>query len=715
MLITEQYRAEQTALHAKGNYGTASLQYGSTVAALLSQTGATSLLDYGCGSKRSLLQALRLPESVVYEGYDPAVPEYSARPLPAEIVCCIDVLEHIEPEFLDNVLDHLAELCDPYGFFTIHSGPAQKVLSDGRNAHLTQQGPEWWLPRLKQRFDVLQLVAIPSGFAVAVRSLQAGSTSLPPPGPLKVPGSASADSSALALAPAAGTSASATATVKHPAGRMVFHTPNDMTVWRVKTLQTKEPDTIRWLEAMTPDSVLVDIGANVGMYSVFAAVVRRVNVFAFEPEAQNYALLNANIDANKLSGRVLAFPLALSDEMKLDKLYLSKFSAGGSCHSFADQVGFDLKPRPAAFAQGAFSVTLDMLVDSGAVPLPDYIKIDVDGIEHKVLAGARKTLANDKVREVLVELNTHLVEHQNAIALLRSCGLDYDEAQVSGALRKEGAFEGVGEFIFRRGAQKDVDFDRSYTIAPPLLARNRAVLQHVLQKVERALVIEDPCPYIVVDEVFPHDYYEEMLANFPTMDSLRSIADTARIKGGGYKERLVVLFTDEEFSRMTANQQRFWRDMASWMYTDQFVNYFIYKFHKYLEPRISKIVGAERSLRVKGDALLVNDCTNYAIGPHTDVPRRLVSFLFYLPKDNSLRELGTSLYRPKDREFTCWGGKHHAYEPFDRVATVEFLPNRLMAFPKTETSFHGVEPIKRENVNRPLLINNIRLLNTVTH
>ena len=80
-----------------------------------------------------------------------------------------------------------------------------------------------------------------------------------------------------------------------------------------------------------------------------------------------------------------------------------------------------------------------------------------------------------------------------------------------------------------------------------------------------------------------------------------------------------------------------------------------------------------------------------------------------------MRELGTSVYRPKDPAFTCWGGKHHAYEPFDKVATVEFLPNRMMAFPKTERSFHGVEPIKRENVNRPLLINNIRLLNTVTH
>ena len=173
VLITEAYRAEQAALHARGNYGTAALQYGEAVAALLASTGANSLLDYGCGSKRSLLQALQLPAHVVYEGYDPAIPEFAADPFPAELVTCIDVLEHIEPALLDNVLDHLGSLCDPHGFFTVHSGPAGKVLSDGRNAHLTQQEPAWWMPRLRQRFQVLDAQPIPNGFAVLVRSLNA--------------------------------------------------------------------------------------------------------------------------------------------------------------------------------------------------------------------------------------------------------------------------------------------------------------------------------------------------------------------------------------------------------------------------------------------------------------------------------------------------------------------------------------------------------------
>lgn len=711
-VITEAYRAEQAALHAKGNYGTTGMKYGALMGALLRSTGAKSLLDYGCGSQRSLLKTLELPADTVYEGYDPAVPAYADAPLPAELVCCIDVLEHIEPALLDNVLDNLAELCDPFGFFTIHSGPAVKVLSDGRNAHLTQQGPDWWMPRLNERFEVLSLKPIPQGFCVMVKTRHATG--------IEFPENVTAPMDMLVAAqPAAPTKAAAgtpMTALKHGGLEMVFHTPNRMTAWRVETLFKKEPDTIRWIESMPEGSVLVDVGANVGMYTIFSAATRKATVFAFEPESQNFALLNSNIASNQLGDRVTAFPLALSDRTQADKLYLSEFEPGNSCHSIAESVGFDLKPRTVSFAQGSFSTTLDQLVDSGAVPVPDYIKLDVDGFEHKVIEGARKTLTNPKVRSVIVELNTHLAEHRGAVELLQSLGFSYDEAQVTGALRKSGTFEGVGEFIFRRAARgAAIDFQRSYSVTPPSSARGRQVLQHVLEQVAAAKVVEDPFPYVVVDQIFPADYYEEMLANFPTAESLRPLGETGRVARGAYQERLTVLFNDEEFSRMTAPQQAFWRDFASWMYTDPFLQFFLFKFQRHLEPRIQKIVAAEGRLSMKGDALLVNDQTNYAISPHTDAPHRLVSFLFYLPRDDSMRDLGTTVYRPKDPNFTCWGGPHHPFALFEPVRTLDFLPNRLVAFPKTERSFHGVEKIEREGINRPLLINNLRLLNSVTH
>src|SRR5262245_45216455 len=88
--------------------------------------------------------------------------------------------------------------------------------------------------------------------------------------------------------------------IKHKSTSMTFPTPNQMTKWRVETIYTKEPCTLEWIETFSADDVLFDIGANVGMYSIWAAATRRCRVIAFEPEALNYALLNRNIEANKL-------------------------------------------------------------------------------------------------------------------------------------------------------------------------------------------------------------------------------------------------------------------------------------------------------------------------------------------------------------------------------------------------------------------------------
>lgn len=169
-LITEGYRAEQQRLHDAGNYGTAALQWGEYVSALIEKLQVSTLLDYGCGSKRSLLKVMETDRDVLYQGYDPAVAAYSAK-APADLVCCIDVLEHIEPELLDNVLDDLAALSRPWAFLTIHTGPAAKVLSDGRNAHLTQKPPEWWLPRIMQRWTLHAFNRTNSGFSVLCQSL----------------------------------------------------------------------------------------------------------------------------------------------------------------------------------------------------------------------------------------------------------------------------------------------------------------------------------------------------------------------------------------------------------------------------------------------------------------------------------------------------------------------------------------------------------------
>ena len=168
-LISEEYRRMQQQLHENPKYGAASIVFAPLVAEVIEATGATELLDYGSG-KGHLETTLRkhIQRPLTFHHYDPAIPKWSAPPAPCSFVACIDVLEHIEPHLLDNVLDDLKRVASGVGVFTIHTAPAEKVLPDGRNAHLIQQPPEWWLPRIMQRFELVTFNRMPKGFWVGV-------------------------------------------------------------------------------------------------------------------------------------------------------------------------------------------------------------------------------------------------------------------------------------------------------------------------------------------------------------------------------------------------------------------------------------------------------------------------------------------------------------------------------------------------------------------
>lgn len=165
MLISDEYRAEQEKLHENPNYGVASVQYAPIVTQYINRLGVTDLLDYGAGKCR-LFESIKPDHKMRLQAYDPGVLRLSGDPEPAEMVTCIDVLEHIEPELLDNVLDNIKALAKSFVFLTIHTGPAVKVLSDGRNAHLIQKDAEWWLPKIMDRWSLQTFQRTQGGFFV---------------------------------------------------------------------------------------------------------------------------------------------------------------------------------------------------------------------------------------------------------------------------------------------------------------------------------------------------------------------------------------------------------------------------------------------------------------------------------------------------------------------------------------------------------------------
>jgi len=174
-LISDEYRKMQEALHQDPNYGVASVHYAPMVADVLKQLRTPELLDYGAGKGRlgETLKTL-MPNPPRIRHYDPARPEWAATPQPCTFVACIDVLEHIEPHLLDNVLDDLRRVTAGYGVFTVHTGPAVKILSDGRNAHLIQQPPDWWLPKFMSRFELAMFQKMPQGFWIVVQAQGGG-------------------------------------------------------------------------------------------------------------------------------------------------------------------------------------------------------------------------------------------------------------------------------------------------------------------------------------------------------------------------------------------------------------------------------------------------------------------------------------------------------------------------------------------------------------
>ena len=233
-------------------------------------------------------------------------------------------------------------------------------------------------------------------------------------------------------------------------GDLVFSTPTTFTRWRAESLFTKEPCTLEWLGDLRTDQVLLDVGANVGVYTVWASAIRRATVIALEPEAENYALLNRNIRLNNVADRVTALPLALSNVDEASHLYIRDTRIGGSNHSAGESLDFALRPVESTFRQGCFLYRLDTLIHRGVLQVPDHIKIDVDGFEHRVIEGAANTLRDPKVRSLLIETNPSLTEHQAMIVALENLGFTYDPDQVLRARRSSGPFEGVAEYVFKR-------------------------------------------------------------------------------------------------------------------------------------------------------------------------------------------------------------------------------------------------------------------------
>jgi hypothetical protein len=157
-LLSEQYRRVLEHEHGTTGWGVTGWKHAPRVHDLAVAQGVQSLLDYGAG-RGSLGHWFdqHAPETVIERReYEPGIARLSTEPQPAELVVCVDVMEHIEPDCMDAVLDHIQSLATRCVYFNISCRPAGRILSDGRNAHLVVKPQSWWRKQLAQRWEELE-------------------------------------------------------------------------------------------------------------------------------------------------------------------------------------------------------------------------------------------------------------------------------------------------------------------------------------------------------------------------------------------------------------------------------------------------------------------------------------------------------------------------------------------------------------------------------
>ena len=189
---------------------------------------------------------------------------------------------------------------------------------------------------------------------------------------------------------------------------------------RARKFFRSEPDTIEFIDSFDKNSTFIDCGANIGLYSLYAASQGH-KVLSFEPESVNFYLLNSNILLNSFSNKIKAYPIALNKNLSFDELYLSKFEWGGSCHTFGRKLDYNLEKFEPEFVQGSIGMSLDLFYEQSKINV-DYMKIDVDGNELYVVEGMINLIKEKKIKKILIELNLNLKEHIEVKKLLNENG-----------------------------------------------------------------------------------------------------------------------------------------------------------------------------------------------------------------------------------------------------------------------------------------------------
>ncbi len=280
-----------------------------------------------------------------------------------------------------------------------------------------------------------------------------------------------------------------------PYGTFYINKTNRLVKWRAETFLKKEPTTIEWLQRLSKDSWLIDIGANIGIYSLPASLFHVKKVISVEPEPLNYLELLRNIDLNGIKReKIITLPVAISSKYanQTTDIYLSEEVVGGSCNQVGKNQNVDLTPlNKKRKTRSIYCISLEHLITISSIPkdAPLHIKVDVDGIEEDVCKSLFSSSLIHRLSSLQVELNADIKEHNNLISNLLKAGYIFSKKQVKAAIRKEGPFKNYAEYVFIPGFTPEQM--SKLELPNTLQEQHRILYEHYSQEKESLKVSQD--------------------------------------------------------------------------------------------------------------------------------------------------------------------------------------------------------------------------------
>jgi hypothetical protein len=230
-----------------------------------------------------------------------------------------------------------------------------------------------------------------------------------------------------------------------------------------------------------------------------------------------------------------------------------------------------------------------------------------------------------------------------------------------------------------------------------------ATKSHFYEALERATITEEPFPHLYATDIFPREFYQHVRSSLPAIEQYKQYS--AR-----YPARYVIDLMPSTVKGLAADVSGFWTDFEGWLNSSELMGHMTRKFGDRLKccytdrEGLVKAASTPEGITITPQSLLSRDFSRYAIDPHTDAGPKFVVGVFYFPKDGSLLEFGTSIYRPKDASLKDFAKSvRFRRDDFELVRTMENRPNSLFMFLKTDQSFHGVEQRSYSNVGRDVL------------